>query len=120
VQQRRASTPDRIIVGKMMRLKSLSLAIAGLFLANLAGAQEPDRLTSWVEQQEKFNKRIEASNRRATRSVCEDLCKEPRRSAYVEPEDLLEQEATSATTYERARTPYEMQLDSEGLQDAIE
>jgi hypothetical protein len=104
----------------MMRLKSLSLAMAGLFVANLAGAQEPDRLTHWVEQQEKFNKRIEASNRRATRSVCEDLCKEPRRSAYVEPEDLLEQEATSATTYERARTPYEMQLDSEGLQDAIE
>jgi hypothetical protein len=104
----------------MMRLKSLSLAIAGLFVANLAGAQESDRLTSWVEQQEKFNKRIEASNRRATWSVCEDLCKEPRRSAYVEPDDLLEQEATSATTYERARTPYEMQLDSEGLQDAIE
>jgi hypothetical protein len=104
----------------MMRLKSLSLAIAGFFVANLAGAHEPDRLTSWVEQQEKFNKRIEASNRRATRSVCEDLCKEPRRSAYVEPEDLLAPEAISATTYERARTPYEMQLDSEGLQDAIE
>jgi hypothetical protein len=104
----------------MMRLKSLSLAIAGIFVVNLAGAQEPDRLVSWVEQQEKFNKRIEASNRRATRSICEELCKEPRRSAYVEPGDLLEQEATSANTYERARTPYEMQLESDALQDVDE
>lgn len=103
-----------------MRLKSLFLAIPSLFLATLAGAQEPSHLINWVERQEKFNKHIEARNRRATWSICENLCKEPRRSAYVEPGDMSEQEVDPATTYERARTPYEIQLENEGLQDLVE
>ena len=102
----------------MMRLKSLPLAMAGLLLANVAGAQAPEGQAGWRERQEKFNKRIEASNRRATRSICADLCKERRRPERVEPDELSEPEITSATAYERARTPYEMQLESEGLQAA--
>jgi len=102
-----------------MRLKSLFLAIPCLCLATLAGAQESGHLTNWFERQEKFNKRIEDSNKRATWSICENLCKEPRRSAYVEPEGMSE-EVVAATTYERARTPYEIQLESEGLGDPVE
>ena len=104
----------------MMRLKSLPLAMAGLLLATVAGAQAPEGRNAWFERQEKFNKRIEASNRRATRSICADLCKEQRRPAHVEPDELLEPEFTAATAYERARTPYEMQFDSEGLQPESE
>ncbi|WP_201831317.1 hypothetical protein [Microvirga zambiensis] len=101
----------------MMRLKSLPLAMAALFLANVANAQVPQSHDKWLEQQQKFNKRIEASNRRATRSICADLCKEQRRPTNVEIDELFEPASTSATRYERARTPYEMQLESEGLQD---
>jgi hypothetical protein len=97
-----------------MRLKSLPLAMAGLLLASAAGAQAPDGRDAWVERQEKFNKRIEASNRRATRSICADLCKEQRRPEHVEPDAPLEPEFTAATAYERVRTPYEMQFESEG------
>lgn len=103
-----------------MRLISLLLVIPSLFLATHAGAQEPSHLTNWVERQEKFNKRIEARNRRATWSICENLCKEPRRSASVEPEDMFEQEVDPDATYERARTPYEIQLENEGQQDLVE
>ncbi len=103
-----------------MRVKSLFLAMAGLFVANLAGAQEPDGRSGWVERQQKFNRRIESSNRRATRSICADLCRETRRPADAELGELVEPVSTGATAYERARTPYEMQMESEGLVAASE
>ncbi|EIM27742.1 hypothetical protein MicloDRAFT_00043160 [Microvirga lotononidis] len=101
----------------MMRLKSLFLALAGLMVANLAYAREPDQNGDWLAQQEKFNKRIEARDRRATRSICANLCKEPKRPVYAEPEEGLEPDTVAEATYQRARTPYQMQLEMDGLQD---
>lgn len=106
--------------GMMARMKSLLLAIAGLLVANLAGAREADRPGDWLARQEKFNKRIEARDRRATRSICADLCKEPKRPVYAEPEEMLESNDVAEATYERARTPYEMQFDTDGVQDESE
>jgi len=85
--------------------------MAGLLLANVAGAQAPQSHDKWREQQEKFNKRIESSNRRATRSICADLCREQRRPTSPEFDEMFEPSSTAATSYERARTPYEIQLD---------
>ncbi|WP_162820361.1 hypothetical protein [Microvirga calopogonii] len=104
----------------MMRLKPLFLAITGLIIASHAGAQTPDRNSDWFVKQEKFNKRIEASNRRATRSVCEDLCKEPRRSVYAEPEDWHEPDTVAEATYEPTPTPYQTQIESDGIQGQSE
>ncbi len=111
----------KIPVGSMtMRLKLLFLATASLLVANLAGAREADHNGNWLAQQEKFNKRIEASDRRATRSICADLCKEPKRPAYEGPEDSLEPNAVAEATYERARTPYQMQFEIDGIQEESE
>ncbi|MBA1158558.1 hypothetical protein [Microvirga mediterraneensis] len=109
--------PGRVIVGgMMMRLKSILLAIASLLVANLACAREPDHQGNWLAQQEKFNKRIEASNRRATRSICENFCKEQKRPVYAEPEEALEPDTVAEATYERTRTPYQMQFETNDMQ----
>jgi len=109
------------IAGCMMtRLKASLMAIAGLLVANLADAREASHTDDWFARQEQFIKRIEARDRRATRSICEDLCKESKRSVYAEPEELLESGAVAEATYERARTPYQMQFGTDAVPDESE
>lgn len=83
-------------------------------MAGLAVAQEPERLPYkfsperhkyWLEQQEKFDKRIDARNKRATRSICEDLCKEAKRPAHAEADDPLAPLPGEEARYEGAPMP---------------
>jgi hypothetical protein len=65
----------------------------------------PERQKYWLEQQEKFGKRIDARNKRATRSICDDFCKETRRPNRAEPDDPLAPLPGEDTGYEGAPMP---------------